>query len=224
MPFVRKVGSFSSMSVIARVRTHIAERPVGEPITVSAFLSLGSRAAVDQALSRLVRSGTIERVARGVYVRPKVSRYAGTVMPSVEKVVTAIAAGTGERVQVHGAEAARRFGLTTQAPIRPVFSTSGSDRRLHIGSVVVEFKHTAARKLVLAGRPSGDALAALWYVGKGAVTPETVEQIRRRLPPDEFRALLDARRVMPAWMATAVSKSLRGGSDVSGVSETSSKR
>lgn len=201
------------MTVVERVRSRIAEQPVGEPFTVSAFLSYGSRAAVDQAVSRLARSsGTIERIARGVYVRPKQSRYAGKVLPSPEKVVKAIAAATGASVQLHGAEAARRFELTTQTPLLPVFSTTGPDRTLRVGSVVVQLKHTSARKLALAGRPSGDALAALWYVGKNGVTEEAVERIRRRLPAEEFEALVAARSVMPAWMAEAVSKAVRGSS------------
>jgi len=198
------------MTVTGKVRRHVEAQPIGEPFVVSAFLSYGSRAAVDQALSRLARSGAIERVSRGVYVRPKTSRFAGKLLPSPEKVVDAIAAATGERVQIHGAEAARRFGLTTQAPLRSVFSTTGPARRLRVGAVEVRLKHTSARKLALAGRPSGDALAALWYLGKEGVTAETVEHVRRRLPAGEFKSLVEARSVMPAWMARAVSSAMGG--------------
>lgn len=63
------------------IRQRIAGMPVGEPFASAAFLNCGTRASVDQTLSRLVKAGDIERVARGVFVRPEVSRFVGKVMP-----------------------------------------------------------------------------------------------------------------------------------------------
>lgn len=42
-------------------------------------------------------------------------------------------------------------------------------------------QHVAQRKLNLAGRPAGLALAAMWYLGKKEVTPALIEEIRRKL-------------------------------------------
>jgi len=59
------------------------------------FLHLGSRAAVDQALSRLAKEGKLLRIARGSCVTPVSSRF-GTRAPAPEKVVYALAAQSGE--------------------------------------------------------------------------------------------------------------------------------
>lgn len=59
--------------------------PEGAPIAAKGLLHLGSRAAVDQALSRLVRRGRLLRAGRGVYMRPLESRF-GARTPSIEKV------------------------------------------------------------------------------------------------------------------------------------------
>lgn len=201
------------MSVIGQIRCHLQELGDGEPFVVSSLLPYGSRAAVDQALSRLVREGTIERISRGVYARPKVSRLAGRVLPTPEQVAHVVSAARGAAVQIHGAEAARRLQLTTQAPLQPKFWTTGPSRRLRLGATEVELKHTSARKLALAGRPAGEALAALWYIGREGVTSEAIERIRLQLPEAEFQALVDARPLMPAWMAEAVSDAVKGGSD-----------
>ena len=48
------------------------------------FLHLGSRAAVDQAFSRLTKEGKLIRVARGTYVAPVSSRF-GSRAPAPEK-------------------------------------------------------------------------------------------------------------------------------------------
>lgn len=183
------------------IRRRIEQIPAGEPFTPAGLLECGTRASIDQSLSRMVKAGLIERVTRGVFVRPEVSRYAGKVMPEPVKVAEALARSTGAVVQVHGAEAARRLGLTTQVPMQPVFTTSGPSRRIKFGQLEIRLQHASPRKLALAGRPAGLALAALWYLGKGEVSPGTLEQVRRKLPSGEFDALRSATHAMPAWMS-----------------------
>ena len=186
------------------IRLYIEEMPIGAPFTPTAFLECGTRASIDQTLSRLVKAGSIERVTRGVFVRPEVSRFVGKVAPSPLKVAEAVAQTTGAVVQVHGAEAARRLELTTQVPTQSVFVTSGPSRRIRVGRMEIRLQHVCQRKLALAGRPAGLALAAMWYLGKKEVTPTLVEKIRRKLGAGEFEALKSATRLMPAWMSDAI--------------------
>ena len=68
------------------IRQRIEAMPIGEPFIPTAFLECGTRASVDQTLSRLVKAGSIARVTRGVFVRPEVSRFVGKVGPSPLKV------------------------------------------------------------------------------------------------------------------------------------------
>jgi Family of unknown function (DUF6088) len=185
------------------IRQHVQELPAGEPFTSSVFLGMGARASVDQALSRLARTGAITRITRGVFVRPSESRHLGRVLPEPSKVAETMAMTKGASIQVHGAEAARRFELTTQTPAQPIFYTSGPSRRFRMGKMEVVLKHAATRKLAFAGRPAGLALSALWYLGKNEVTPNTIEKIRRKLPASEFAALSAAKASMPGWMADA---------------------
>jgi len=165
----------------------------------SRFTAYGSPSAVNRALSRIVGKGEIERLSRGVFVRPRKNRYVGQVSPGITDVVRVIAKENGETVQVHGAEAARRFGLTTQVPIAPVFHTNASSRTIRIGKRTVRLIRTSnRRRLQFAGEPAGLAVAALWYLGKDNVTPGTVVKVRSVLSPDEFEKLRSAS--LPAWM------------------------
>lgn len=192
------------MSIAERLRKHIELIAQGEPFTSKACLALGPRAAVDQALARLVRAGQIARVTRGVFVKPRSNRFVGNVMPEPLRIAEAIAKATGATIQVHGAEAARRLELSTQIPMQPVFYTSGASKTFSIGKLQVRLQHASPRKLVLAGRPAGLALVALWDLGKEAATPAVIESIRKKLPPAEFEALKGAAGAMPAWMAEAL--------------------
>ena len=191
------------MGIAEKVREKAEQLPLGHPVSVNAFMSCGNRAAVDQALTRLVKAGILSRPARGIYVRPRRNSYIGEVPPEPISVAEAIAQGFGGMVQIHGAEAARRLGFSTQVPARPVFYTSGPNRRFHLGQMEVTLKHVCPRKLALAGRPAGTAFTALWYLGKNSVTPDTIEQIRARLAPEEFEALRMATPSMPGWMRNA---------------------
>lgn len=192
------------VKTVQKIRAFVEEQPLGRPFTSRELIPLGSRAAVDQALSRLAKEGLIVQVARGVFVRPEISRYVGPVMPEPMAVAEAIARSMGAVVEVHGAEAARRFELTTQVPAQPVFYTTGSARRFHIDRLEIRLEHISPRKLTLAGRPAGLALIALWYLGKNGVTSEHVEKIRRQLPASEFEVLKSATGVMPVWMIQAL--------------------
>ena len=48
------------------VLRHAQGQPEGAPVPAKGLLHLGSRAAVDQALSRLARRGALLRAGRGV--------------------------------------------------------------------------------------------------------------------------------------------------------------
>lgn len=191
------------------IRQRIQAMPPGEPFTPTALLACGTRASVDQTLSRLVKAKDIERVARGVFVRPEVSRFVGNVMPEPLKLAETIARTTGAIVQVHGAEAARRLELSTQVPVQSVFLTSGPSKRIRVGHMEIRLQHVCQRKLALAGRPAGLALAAMWYLGKAVVTPALVEVIRRKLGATEFEVLRSATSSMPAWMSDALFRNER---------------
>jgi len=190
------------MSVMKQVRQYVSRLPKGKPVPTASFMKFGTRAAVDQALSRLVKEGYLTRVGRGLYVRPKVSPYVGKVPPRVMEVVRAKAGNA--TVQVNGAEAARKLGLSTQVTTKAIFLTNGPSKHFNVGELEVTLKHVASRKLLLAGRPAGLAISAFWYLGKNKLNAEIVEKVRTFLPPEEFAALRNELPSMPIWMQSVV--------------------
>jgi len=198
------------MSAAQAIRERIASQPAGEPFTPALFAGLGSRAAIDQTLMRLAKAGSIERIGHGLYLVPKTGRFGIKSMPAPEQVARTVAEAEGATIEIHGAEAARRLGLSTQMPAQVVFQTTGSSHQIRLGKLVVRLQHVAPRKLALAGRPAGQALSALWYLGRSQVTPHTFKQIAKKLPTAEFEALSRAKASMPAWMVEALTCYERG--------------
>jgi hypothetical protein len=71
--------------------------PEGAPISAKMLLHLGTRTAVDQALSRLARRGKLLRAGRGMYVSPVASRF-GSHAPSVQSLVEELSTQRGKRL------------------------------------------------------------------------------------------------------------------------------
>lgn len=189
-----------------KILENTALAPEGTVWSARAFLHLGSRNAVDQALSRLARAGDLLRVGRGLYVHPITSRF-GTRAPAPEKVVEGVAALTGETVASSGAAAANALGLSTQVPVRPVFLTSGRTRRFVLGKQVVELKHAPAWQLRRPSSLAGQAARALAWLGpEGA--PAALRRLKQRLPENERQELVAARTGLPTWLAQSISQEL----------------
>jgi hypothetical protein len=188
---------------------HAQSLPEGGVLSPKEFLHLGSRAAVDQALSRLTKEGKLLRVGRGTYVTPVSNRF-GRRAPAPEKVVESLAAQSGETVTPHGAMAANALGLTQQVPIREVYLTSGRTRKLKLGRSEVLVKHVPRWMLALGTGQAGAAVRALAWMGPAHVN-ESLATLHRTLPNSEWRALTSSRAALPSWMARAIGEeAIRG--------------
>ncbi|MGH8192994.1 MAG: DUF6088 family protein [Woeseiaceae bacterium] len=191
-------------AVGAQISRRIQGRGRGAVWTPKDFLDLGSRAAVDQALRRLVQKGVLRRVDRGVYSYPTVSSRLGPLAPSPDAVAHAVAKATGSKLQVSGAKAANVLGLSTQVPAKNVYLTDGPSRTVRVGRQTVQLKHASARKLYGAGTGAGLALQALRYLGPRGIDDRAVRTIGSQLNAADKRRLARAKRMAPDWIRTAV--------------------
>lgn len=191
------------------ILSHAQSLPEGGLVSPKEFLHLGSRAAVDQAFSRLAKEGKLLRVARGTYVTPVSSRF-GTRAPAPEKVVQSLATQSGEVLTPHGANAANALGLTLQVPIREVYLTSGRSRKLKLGRSEVTVKHAPGWMLALGSSQAGAAVRALAWMGPSHVR-ESLAALRRTLSPTEWQVLTSARAGLPSWMARAIGEEVSRG-------------
>lgn len=181
--------------------------PEGAVLTPKLFLHLGSRAAIDQALSRLSRLGKLLRIARGLYVAPREGRF-GERAPATETVIAAIEAIQGVSIVPPGAVEAAGFGLSTQHPIREVFLTSGRSKTLQLGSRRIELKSGKPWQLLFGRAPAGRAIRALSWLGPERQLPG-IRAIQERLPEPEWAALCAARPRLPGWLAGQISTAMR---------------
>ena len=192
-----KVAHPIENKVLARIRAHRG----GWVFTPADFLDLGSRRAVDTALFRLTKAGTIRRVAHGVYDVPRHHPIVGPTAPSTDMVAKALAGKAGTRLQPTGAYAANLLGLSDQVPAKVVFLTDGRTKHVRLGKLDIALKKTSPRNMATAGKISGLVIQALRYLGKTHVNDNTVKRLDRRLSPRDRRQLLKDVAYAPAWIA-----------------------
>jgi Family of unknown function (DUF6088) len=185
------------------IKAYAEALPEGATLSAKELLHLGERAAVDQALSRLVRRRELLRVRRGLFALPVKTRF-GERAPSASTVVESIARTTGERVSISGAAAANLLGLSTQNPARQVFWTSGPSRHLKLGAQEVELRHVPNWQLRAPNSKAGHAFRALAYFGQ-LEAREALNRIKPRLNEEEQSELFGLRANAPTWMAKELS-------------------
>jgi hypothetical protein len=188
-------------SVDSQVLARIRRKGPGTVFTPTDFVDLGPRNAVDLALSRNARAGTIRKIAHGVYDLPRRDARLGNLSPSPDDVASALAGRDGARLQASGAHAANLLGLSDQVPVRLTFLTDGRSRRVQLGRQQVVLKHTTPRQMATAGRISGTVIQALRWLGRDHVDDRTVATLRRRLSEADKRQLQHDLRYAPTWVA-----------------------
>jgi len=162
----------------------------------------GTKNAVSKAIARLVNRGELERVYRGIYMRPKPGRYIARARPNPWTLLSLITRQKRLSLQIHGANAVRKFGLSTQMPLIPIYYTSGASRSVFIGKAEIRLVHAAPMVMQHAGTEVGVAISALFYLGKGGSTPECITAIKKRLRPEDLAILMTCK--LPKWMSTVL--------------------
>ncbi len=196
-------------SVCDKLRRQIEKRERGAVFVTREFLDLGSRAAVDEALSRLTKEGVIRRLRRGLYDYPRLHPTLGPVPADPDRIADALARRTGGRLQSAGARAANALGLSTQVPARPVYLTDGRRRTVQIGGQTIEMRHAEPRSLAGAGRIEGAVIQALRHLGPEQIDADTVERLRRTLTAREKAALRREALSAPGWLVPTLQEIAR---------------
>ena len=189
-----------------RIMTRISENKTGWVCTPNDFVDMGSRAAVDKALSRLAKSGRLRRVCRGLYDVPRISDILKRVAPTnLDSAVTAIARRNDARVMSSGSVHANLLGLTNMVPAKPVYDTDGVSRTVRINRRTVQFRHAPPRVMRWAGKPGAPVVQALRWLGPYASKdPDVVPTLRRSLPDYVKTDLSQNIRYLPTWMRPIV--------------------
>jgi len=198
-------------SIEKQIEKSIKSKPKGSLVLPDDYLSYGSSDAVRKALDRLQDKKVLVRMAQGIYVRPKISKLIGQLVPSAEEVAEAIAKRDKIRTVPTGSYALNALGLSTQVPMNIVLLTDGSPREIKIGKRKIKFKKTTPKNLMAKGIISRLVIQALKEIGNGKVTEAEEKKILDLLTKENERDLHHDIALSPVWIQKIMKKALCNG-------------
>ncbi len=172
----------------------------GSLFFIDDFTGFGNAKAVGKALERLVKSGELYRVAKGIYVRPVKDKLLGIVLPGIEDIAEAIRKRDKARIVPTGSYALYKLGLTTQVPMKVVYYTDSTARTVRIGKQTITFKRASARNVSAIGDISKLAIQALRSIGKDKVRDEEISRISELLTHEKPYHLQHDLKLAPEWI------------------------
>jgi hypothetical protein len=193
-------------AVIDRIIKRIRAKGRGWVFTPKDFLDMGTRAAVDQVLSRLARQGIIRRLDRGFYDYPKQHPVLGSLSPDIDSLAKALTAQSGDKLFPSGALAANLLGLSMQVPAKPVYLTNGASRTKQIGHWTITLKHARVPLLDRLSDKVNAAFQALSYLGKSNIDEVVISHCASLLDERDIRTMTTVVAQLPGWMADVIFK------------------
>ena len=162
-------------------------------------------------MDRLQDKKVLVRVAQGIYVRPKISKLIGPLVPSAEEVAEAIAKRDKIRTVPTGSYALNALGLSTQVPMNIVLFTDGSPREIKVGKRKIKFKKTTPKNLMAKGKISRLVIQVLKEIGNGRVNETEEKKILGLLKKEDVKDLKYDIALAPVWVQKIMKKALQDG-------------
>ena len=125
-----------------RIRERVLSLEDGTVFVTSDFADIADTSTIRQSLSRLVQSGTLRRILKGVYEKPKYSKLLDEyVAVDPEAVATALARSYHWTIAPCGNTALNLLGLSTQVTAVWSYISDGPYKTYEWNSTKLEFKH-----------------------------------------------------------------------------------
>ena len=195
-----------------KVKAKITYARYGEVFFVSTFHQFDVE-YVTKLLAQFEKEGLITRIAKGVYVKAKKTRF-GVVYPSAFELVTEIAKRDKAKIFPTGDTAANRLGFSTQVPMNASFLTSGSSRKLKLGNKTVTLTHGSPKKFAYKGKLMPELVQALRSIGEDNITESVEKRVAQLLSATpETETIEHDLLLAPVWVRQIIKRNLKTNTD-----------
>lgn len=186
----------TSMTTAARILRFVDEHPNDELITRRMLVPFGPDGAVDNVIFRLIHiSGRLVRVGQGVYRKRERAAPVSTL-----EVATVKARAFGRDLIRSAQQAAFDLGLCENPGGSMVFQTNGRSSSFKVGDEEVMLRGTSPRKMALGDSRVGQAIRALWHLGKDAINEHVIGHATRSFSIEERATMGSLGASMPYWL------------------------
>lgn len=191
-----------------QIKSKLTYARYGEVFFVSSFPQFDVE-YVTKLLSIFEKEGLITRIAKGVYVKARKTRF-GIIYPSAYELVKEIAKRDKAKVYPTGDTAANRLGFSTQVPMNACFLTSGTPRTLKLGNRIVTLKHGVPKNFAYKGELMPELVQALRNIGEENITEDIEKRIAHLLTETpEPQTIEHDLLLAPVWIRQIIKRNIK---------------
>ena len=187
-------------SSVSKIKRKILKSSFGEIFFLDDFASYGSSDNVRKILSRLEQEGVVERLAQGIYLKPKKDPFLGTLYPTIEVIAKQIAQRDKVRIAPTGVLALYLLGLTTQVPLKAIYLSDGSQREINIGNRTIQFKKTVPKSFAIKDKLLHLIVQAFKEMGQKEVNDNFLEKIKPSVLEVNDQVIQKQLKYAPVWI------------------------
>ncbi len=193
---------------LEQIKEQIDRAKPGTVFIPSDFFNITEMTNVNVCLNRLIKSGTLTRVMRGMYAK---LRYSVTleqnIPPRSEDIAKAIARNYGWTVVPSGDRALNMLGLSTQEPATLSYVSDGPYKTYKAEGVTMHFLHTDNKNEIIdISERTALVIQAIKALGKDNITERDIKKLSKQFSCDEKRKIEQESRRATAWVHRYIKK------------------
>ncbi len=189
-----------------QVENKIKNYSRGKIFFISDFVKYGSEVNIRKVLSRLEKEAVIERIAFGIYLKPKKDKVLGIIYPNLDEIARKIAKRDKARIVPTGAYALFLLGLTTQIPLNTIYLTDGSQRVVNIGKRSIKFKRTVPKTFAIKDDLLQLIVQSFKEIGQKNLTEDFLLKLQQSVVKISKKTIATELQYAPMWIQKEIKK------------------
>ena len=200
-----------SSSYMEKIRERIMQAPDGSMFVNSDFADIADSNTTKQIISRLIKEGTLRRIIRGIFEKPKYSRLLKEyVAADPDQVANALARCYHWTIAPCGDTALNKLGLSTQVTAVWSYISDGPYKTYEWDKTKIKFKHRTNREITGLSPTTILVIQALKTLGKENMDSKVIRILSQRLSVEEKAALLRESSEATDWVYNVIKEICKG--------------
>lgn len=189
------------------IRERVLSAEDGTVFVTSDFADIADTNTIRQSIYRLVNDGTLRRILKGVYEKPKYSKLLEEyVAADPDAVAKALARSYHWTIAPCGNTALNLLGLSTQVTTVWSYISDGPYKIYEWNSTKLEFKHRTNKEITGLSYMTSLVIQALKTLGRTNVTSDIIKTLSEKLSDDEKQACLKEAAESTDWVYDTIRK------------------
>lgn len=194
-----------------QIQERIGVAAEGSIFVNSDFADIADTETIRRNLNRLVQSGILRRVLKGIYEKPEYSEILKEyVAADPDAVAKALARSYRWTIAPCGNTALNLLGISTQVTAVWSYISDGPYKTYEWNSTKLEFKHRTNKEITGLSYMTILVIQALKTLGKTNVTSKTIQKLQSRLDEEDKVVMLKEAAQSTDWVYNII-RQIAGG-------------